>query len=299
MSIRATCPTCGKVEEYTPDEEDIKVAKARGVASISFNHGDHVFIVFFDASRKVRRTTTLKVVPSRPTTIAKPAEEARPPSPRRAVPVKEAPTMPFDDLCSLLGEEKLALMLVALTANARVVVASSSPDLAKSVCSTVLSLMGPVEAVVDEALGPEELRPALSKPSGMVITEHGSLIAIGDVPSHVAVIDLETSIKLSRKERRGLRAMLKAIEKAKKLRGEATKVAFIRSKVVRLRMLFEKALDVLGKMDRIGETVFKRKVDPAITPDELDALYFALKRFKGIDVSKRIVRGPAEFAVRF
>ena len=294
MLIKASCPTCGRVEEYTPDEGDLKVAEERGVASISFNHGDHIFVVFFDVGGRVRRTTVLKVV-ARPVSVPRPAEAKPVRTPEERV--KVAPPMPFDDLCSLLGE-KLAMMLIALISGARVVLASSSLDLARSVCSTVRELVKPVEVLVEEALGPDELRSALGGPGGVVITEHTSLIEVGEAPSHIAIVDLEVPVKLSRKERKGLRVMLKALKKARGLRDEATKVAFIRSKALRLRTLMEKALAILGEVDRIGETAFKRKIDPAITPEELDALYFALERFMGIDVSKRVIRGPAEFVLK-
>ncbi|RLI10853.1 hypothetical protein DRO33_05125 [Candidatus Bathyarchaeota archaeon] len=305
MSVRASCPACGKVEEYTPDEEDLKVAAARGVASISFNHGDHIFVIFFDARGRVRRTITLKAVAGVAVAPeARPSEVPAPRPPVEEVPAAPAaptvPAIPFDDLCSLLGEEKLALMLAALASGTRVVLASSSLDLARNVASTASSLLGPIEVSVGEAATPEELKAACEGEGGaIVMTRHATLVEAGALPSGATVIDLEVPVKLSRKERKGLKMVLKALRRAGELRDDATKRAFVRSKVLRLRTLLERALEVLDKVDRIGEAALRRKVDPAMAPEELDALYFILERFRGIDVSRRVLRGPAEFTLRF
>ena len=60
--IRIRCQKCGKVEIYEPDAEDLRRAEEIGLTPISFHHGDHVLVVYFDRNLHIRRTTIYKSV---------------------------------------------------------------------------------------------------------------------------------------------------------------------------------------------------------------------------------------------
>jgi len=66
VKIRVRCERCGKIEVYEPDEEDLRRAEETGLVPISFHHGDHVLVVYFDKKASIRRITIYKSVEERP-----------------------------------------------------------------------------------------------------------------------------------------------------------------------------------------------------------------------------------------
>jgi len=65
MVLKIRCPRCGRLEEYEPSDEDMREAREKGLASISFWHGDHTLIVFFDTSASIRRSVVIKAAGAR------------------------------------------------------------------------------------------------------------------------------------------------------------------------------------------------------------------------------------------
>jgi len=273
MPIRAVCPTCGKVEEYEPDEEDKRAVRERGLAYVAFFHIDHVLVIYFDASFNIRRTTVFKTV--------------------RA---DTGPTMHVEDLVATVGAEGLALLLASLVSGGKAILASSSPDLTRKICSAVRSLLKPVEVAAEVAEDEEGLRAVADRPEGTVImVDRSLLLSSPELPRHVAIIDLDAPVRLDREEKRALRAILKLIKRASKIKDEISKISFLRSRLLRLRVLLERSLKLLSQVKLIGEMDFRRRVDPKMTFEDLDLLYFLLERFKGVDVSRRILHGVEEF----
>ena len=273
MRIKVGCPACGRVEEYEPDEEDMRVAQERGVASVSFFHGDHVLVVHFDASGMARRVAVLKTV-----------GEVR------------APAMPFEDLINIVGKERLALVLAALPSGGKAILASSSRDLAQGAFMALRRLLEPMGISGEVASDEEGLRAAADRPGGTVIIADRSALpgAVG-LPPDVVVIDLDVPSRLTRREKKALRVLLKTLDKALRLRDEDSKVAVVRSRLLRLKVLVEKAAEILGQVSMIGETMLRRTLDPSMSAEELDLVLFALSRFRGVDTEEKVLRGAREF----
>jgi len=273
MPIRVECPGCGRLEEYEPDEEDLASAREKGLAFISFYHIDHVLVVYFDASGTVRRTAVLKSVKEFPT-----------------------PSIPFEDLLKIVGKERLALMLTALVSGGRLVLSSFAKDLAEKVCTALKTLLEPTSLSAEIATDEESLKAVADRPPGTVVIADKSILvgAIG-LPSHVLVIDLDSKTPLEKKERRALKPVMKMLDDASKLKEESSKLAVVRSYLLRLKVLVDKAVEVLDKVSVIGETGLRRKLDPSMSSDELRLVLFLLGRFRGIDVEEKVVRGAREF----
>ena len=273
--VRVRCPRCGQVAEYEPTGEELKAAEEKGLSSIAFCHGDHVLVVYFDAEGAVRRTLLFK--------SAGPAGAVR-------------PGMTFSDLRSLLGDERLALALSALVAGGHVVLASSSEPLALEVSSALRALSAHPDARVEVVEGPEELRSLQDRPPGTIIVVSKDVLARAGNLGRAVVIDLEERgrPKLTRKEKKGLKALLKALEEAGSLEGEGAKVAFLKDKLGRFREFLSKALKALEEHERIGEPALIRMVKPGMKKEELDLLYFMLEEFRGVPVSKKVARGLSE-----
>jgi len=277
MIVRAKCPSCGQVEEYTPDEDDLRTAAEKGLASVSFYHGDHVFVIFFDTNGFVRRSTAIKT--------ARPGGEALKP-------------MCFSDLCSLLGKERLALLLAALLPGGRAILASSSPDLAKSIYLAVRRLLGQVKLSAELVENADALASIAEKPGNTVfLTNRASLTGIGQLPGDVLALDLEVPLKLGKEEKKGLKALLKAIDEASKFKDEAAKESFFKNKLAGLRELLDKAAKLLNETGTFSERVLKRELGREVPSEELDFVFFALKRFTGTNAAKRAAQGVREFAL--
>ena len=273
MPIRVECPVCGRLEEYEPDEKDIALAKERGLAFISFYHIDHVLVIYFDASGTVRRTTVLKSVKEFPT-----------------------PSIPFGDLLDIVGKERLALILASLASGGRLVLSSFAKDLAEKVYMALKSLLEPMGLSAEIATDEESLRAVADRPPGtVVIADKDILVGAIGLPSHVLIIDLDAKTPLEKKERRALKPLIDVLEDASKLEEESSKIALLKSRLLRLKMLVDRAVDVLDKVSMIGETGLRRRLDPNMSSDELKLLLFLLSRFRRIDVEEKVVRGAREF----
>jgi len=274
--IRVRCPRCGRIDEYEPTEGDLRNARERGLSSIAFYHGDHVLVVYFDAEGSVRRSLVFR-------SAGGPIEAVK-------------PSMTLSDLRSLVGDERLALALSALISRGRLILASSSDSLALEVFSVIRALMEPADTKVEVVEGPEGLKDIGSHPPGAVFIVNRDLLAKSGDLGQAVVVDLEErgGPKLTRKEKKGLRALLRVLEEAGALEGEDARIAFLKDKVKRFRELLEKALEVFQEHERIGEPALIRKVDPGMSKEELDLLYFMLEEFKGIDISRRVAKGLSE-----
>ncbi len=273
MPIRVECPGCGRLEEYEPDEEDLASAREKGLAFISFYHIDHVLVVYFDASGAVRRTAVLKSVREFPT-----------------------PSMPLDDLLDVVGKERLALVLAALASGGRLVLSSFARDLAEKVYMALRNLLEPESLNAEIASDEEGLRAVADRPPGtVVIADRGILAAAIGLPPHVLVVDLDSKTPLGKREKRALKPLIKTLDKASKLREESSKIAVVRSYLLKLKVLVDRAAEVLDKVSVIGETGLRRKLDPNMSQDELRLLLFSLGRFRGIDVEEKVVSGAREF----
>ena len=273
MPIRVECPGCGRLEEYEPDEEDLASAREKGLAFISFYHIDHVLVVYFDASGAVRRTAVLKSVREFPT-----------------------PSMPLDDLLDVVGKERLALVLAALASGGRLVLSSFARDLAEKVYMALRNLLEPESLNAEIASDEEGLRAVADRPPGtVVIADRGILAAAIGLPPHVLVVDLDSKTPLGKREKRALKPLIKTLDKASKLREESSKIAVVRSYLLKLKVLVDRAAEVLDKVSVIGETGLRRKLDPNMSQDELRLLLFLLGRFRGIDVEEKVVSGAREF----
>ena len=149
------------------------------------------------------------------------------------------------------------------------------------------------EIATDEAA----LRSSVDRPEGTIIVADKTILAVGtlSLPGHVPLVDLDRPTRLDRREKRALRTILKVLKKASGMREEGAKLAFVRSRLLRLRVLLERCLKLLEQVDVIGEADLRRRIDPTVSSGELDFLYFVLERFRGIDVARRIVRGLREF----
>jgi len=273
VPIRVECPGCGRLEEYEPDEEDLASAREKGLAFISFYHIDHVLVVYFDASGAVRRTAVLKSVREFPT-----------------------PSMPLDDLLDVVGKERLALVLAALASGGRLVLSSFARDLAEKVYMALRNLLEPESLNAEIASDEEGLRAVADRPPGtVVIADRGILAAAIGLPPHVLVVDLDSKTPLGKREKRALKPLIKTLDKASKLREESSKIAVVRSYLLKLKVLVDRAAEVLDKVSVIGETGLRRKLDPNMSQDELRLLLFLLGRFRGIDVEEKVVSGAREF----
>jgi len=273
VPIRVECPGCGRLEEYEPDEEDLASAREKGLAFISFYHIDHVLVVYFDASGAVRRTAVLKSVREFPT-----------------------PSMPLDDLLDVVGKERLALVLAALASGGRLVLSSFARDLAEKVYMALRNLLEPESLNAEIASDEEGLRAVADRPPGtVVIADRGILAAAIGLPPHVLVVDLDSKAPLGKREKRALKPLIKTLDKASKLREESSKIAVVRSYLLKLKVLVDRAAEVLDKVSVIGETGLRRKLDPNMSQDELRLLLFLLGRFRGIDVEEKVVSGAREF----
>ncbi len=259
MKVRVRCPRCGKVDEYEPVEEDAEEIKEKGLSHVAFYHGDHVLVAYFDSEGSVRRALVFK--------SAGPAGGP------------EGLGMTIQDLRSLMGDEGLALALAALTSGAGVVLASSDPSLAREASSGLGRLVP--GARISAAEGPEELLRALGKPGSVVIASRRAIEEARPKLGKAVLLDLdsEVGVRLGRKEKKALRALVKIIEEATGLRSEGSRVAFFRSKLGRLRGLFRKASAALG------EQLSKKDVRAAVRDltgtdkEEFDLLCFMLERF--------------------
>ncbi|MGQ4892326.1 MAG: ATPase domain-containing protein [Candidatus Njordarchaeia archaeon] len=65
MRVYAICPKCKRRVVYTPSEEDVKLLRESGIASVSFDHGDHIFVLFFDKDGRARGTEVHRFVSKR------------------------------------------------------------------------------------------------------------------------------------------------------------------------------------------------------------------------------------------
>ena len=273
MPIRVECPSCGRLEEYEPDEEDLASAREKGLAFISFYHVDHVLVVYFDVSGTVRRTAVLKSVKEFPT-----------------------PSMPFEDLLEIVGKERLALMLAVLASGGRLVLSSFAKDLAEKVYMALKNLLEPIGLSAEIATDEESLKAAADRPPATVVIADKSILvgAIG-FPSHVLVVDLDSKLPLEKKERRLLKPLVKVLDEASKLREESSKLAVVKSYILKLKMWIDRAVEILEKVSVIGETVLRRKLDPDMSSEELRLLLFLLGRFRDVDIEEKVVRGAREF----
>ena len=151
MLLRARCPRCGRVEEYEPSEEELKMARERGVASISFFHGDHVLLVFFDKSGLIRRLSAIKVA--------------------GAVPTAPTLSIPLEELCTLFGREGVAYLLSAFLSTERLALVSSSTELALKIYQALREFSGLERPVL-----------VVNEPDSMVeVPENAVLIVSRDV----------------------------------------------------------------------------------------------------------------------
>jgi len=48
------CPKCNKLINYIPSQKDLEKIGISGLASVSFNHGDHALLIYFDSNGKIR-----------------------------------------------------------------------------------------------------------------------------------------------------------------------------------------------------------------------------------------------------
>ena len=279
--IRARCPRCGRMEAYEPGDEDLSVAREVGVASVSFFHDDHVFVVFFDPNGMIRRALVIRAAGPSETTSAEPS-----------------PAMPLSALCSLLGEEALALALAALAADACVLVTSSSRELAGDVARSLTGLLG-AGAEIREVTSSNELRAACDgRGASVVVADRHALAGPGELPSGAVLLDLDARARPDKKAVSALKPLVEDLRKALGLEGEEARHEFIRLKLARLRSLYRKALEVLQGTDMIEEASLVSEIEPGLPKEELQLLYLMLERFGGIDVSRCIIKGLSRLRLR-
>ncbi len=65
LRVFAVCPACGRRVVYVPSDDDLRRLESSGIASVSFDHGDHVLVVFFDRQGRARGTEVHKFVSGR------------------------------------------------------------------------------------------------------------------------------------------------------------------------------------------------------------------------------------------
>ena len=65
MRVYAICPECKRRIVYTPDENDLITIRKSGIASVSFDHGDHIFVLFFDKDGRARGTEVHRLISKR------------------------------------------------------------------------------------------------------------------------------------------------------------------------------------------------------------------------------------------
>lgn len=62
LRVFAICPKCKRRIVFTPSREDLEGLKKGGIASISFNHGDHILVIFYDKDGRARGTEVHKFI---------------------------------------------------------------------------------------------------------------------------------------------------------------------------------------------------------------------------------------------
>jgi len=264
MPIRVSCPACGRIEIYEPEEEDIRTAREKGLTSVSFFHGDHALVVYFDANEQVRRTSVVKSIGEVPATAAP----------------------PLSDIISTVGAENLAYLMAAVVSGGRIVMASYSPELAQNLVASLREFVKPLELpvfVIGEAGEAAALRE-MPRPS-VIIVKSSLLPEVREAVKDMPVVDLSTPMKLSKEGRKGLKVILDAIDHALRLRDESYRTAYLSARLMRLRTLAENALRLLGSVNIIRESDFRKVVAPDITSDELAFLYFALNEFTDMEIA--------------
>jgi len=251
------------MEIYELEEEDIKTARERGLANISFFHGDHVLVVYFDASGHVRRTSVGKSIGE--------------------VPATAAPPLP--DMISTVGAENLAYLMAAVVSGGRVIMASYSPELAQNLVASLRELIKPLELPVFVISEPGEAAALREMPRPSAIIVGSSVLPeVREIIKDMPIVDLSTPMKLDKKSRKGLKVILDAIDHALRLRDESYRTAYLNARLTRLRTLAENALRLLGSVSVIRESDFKKAVASDITADELAFLYFALNEFTDMEI---------------
>ncbi len=263
MPVRVSCPVCGRIEIYEPEEEDVRTARERGLTSISFFHGDHALVVYFDANGQVRRTSVVKSIGEVPATAAP----------------------PLSDIISTVGAENIAYLMAAVVSGGRVVIAFYSPELAQNLVANLRKLVKPLELpvfVINEAGEAAALRE-MPCPSAIIVRS-SLLPEVGEAAKDMPVVDLSTPMRLDKESRKGLKVILDAIDHALRLRDESYRTAYLNARLARLRALAENALRLLGSVNIIRESDFKKAVAPDLTADELAFLYFALNEFTDMEV---------------
>ena len=261
------------MEELALSSEMLREASEKGMTSISFFHGDHVLVVFFDASGRVRRTNVIK-------TAAAPA--AAPAAPRRA--------LSLEGLCAAIGTEKTAFLLAAFLAGGRLAVISTSPEMAEEICVALRDLSGLERPIVRV----KEAGEALSAPEDTIIILSRDLaVELGEALRQMATVDLEARLKLGRRERRGLRLLLDLLERALALREEGK--AFLRERLPRLAELMARTVELLGRMGALNEAMLMRTL--GIGREELDLIYYVLTTFRGVRPERLRAYGVREFTL--
>ena len=272
MPFKVRCPRCGRIEEYKPDEEELRVAEERGVASISFFHGDHVLVVFFDRGGLVRRLITIKAAGG--TVVA----------------ARTAP--PLEELCALFGREKVAYLLSAFLSSSYLALISSSTDLALRTYQALKELSG-LERPAHVFEGPGDLEELPE--NAVLIVNREVLVSLTDMPEGITLVDIGASSRPGRKERKGLKVVLSIIEQASRL-GEEGKRLFLREKLGRLRSLVEKAVELLERNRVLNEDMLEQEVGE-LEKEELRWLYYVLSEFRGVELARLGARGVREFSL--
>jgi len=279
MLLRVKCPRCGRLEEYTPTDEEVREAREKGLASISFFHGDHTLVIYFDMAGSIRRSIVL-----------------------RSVGAMVGPAMPFDDLRSLMGDERLALVLAALTSGGRVILASSSLDTVRSISQALAQLVAFREVLVKEVVRAEELKGAGDEPEGtMLLAEHALVSQVSEFPAHVLLADLEVPLDLSRDEKALLGPIIDVLGEAGKLKDEASKISLVRDRLSWLREVMEKVIELVGDRKVISEAyiiynLYREGYE--VEMDHLELIYYMLDRFRDFGISKRLRRDAFKLAFR-
>lgn len=272
MSFRVRCPRCGRVEEYRPGEEELRAAEEKGLVSVSFFHGDHSLVVFFDRSGLVRRLSVVKAAGG----------------PMMAV----ATAFPLEELCVLFGVEKVAYLFSAFLSSGRLALVSLSTDLALKTYQTLKEFSGLERPawLVEGPSGLEELPE-----NAVLIMDRKTLANLANLPEGTALVDIEAAFRPGRKEKRGLRVVLNIIEQALHL-GEEGKRLFLRERLGRLRGLVEKAVELLARMGALNEDMLEREVG-RLEKEELQWLRYVLSEFRGVEPARLSARGIREFSL--
>ena len=272
MPFRVRCPRCGRIEEYEPDEEELRAAEEKGVVSISFFHGDHALVVFFDRGGLVRRLSVIKAAGG--TVVA----------------TITAP--PLEELCGLFGREKVAYLLSAFLSSGRLALISSSTDLAFRTYQALKELSG-LERPAQVVEGPGDLEELPE--NAVLIMNRETLASLASMPEGTALVDIGVSFRPGRKEKKALGSVLSIIEQASRL-GEEGKRLFLRERLGRLRSLVEKAVELLERDRVLNEDLLEQEVG-RLEKEELRWLYYVLSEFGGVEPARLGARGVREFSL--